>query len=115
MAFDQGRKILSKLAKDPTEPITIINESLIFTQSDMHVSNFGVDTCGNTVLLDFGQIGRFPLSFAKYTMMKSHYSFIAHVADLLHWSDNSNMLSTLRVSSCLWMASDPNLGATTCA
>ena len=39
------------------------DDPLIFTQSDMHVSNFGVD------------------------------SFIARVAKLLCWPDNSNMES----------------------
>jgi hypothetical protein len=81
----------------------------------MHVSNFGVDNCGDTVLLDFGQIRRLPLSFAKYTMMKSHDSFIDRVADLLHWPDNPNMRSMAMVCSCLWMTSNPKLGATTCA
>ena len=56
--FGQGRKFFSKLARNPAKPIVIINDLLIFTQSDMHVSNFSVDKCGNTVLLDFGTIGR---------------------------------------------------------
>ena len=50
----------------------------------------------------------------KYTM-KSHDSFIHRVADLLHWPDNPNMRSMAVVGSCLWMASNPKLGATTCA
>jgi hypothetical protein len=77
---------------NPAKPIIIINDPLIFTQSesDMHVSNFGVDKYDNTVLLDFGQIGRLPLSFAKYTM-KSEDDFVARVANLLRWPDNSNI------------------------
>ena len=78
----------------------------------MHVSNFGVDKCGDTVLLDFGQIGRLPLSFAKYTMESNEGdSFIARVANLLCWPDNPNMDSMARVSSCLWMMSKPKLGS----
>ena len=80
----------------------------------MHVSNFGVDKCGNTVLLDFANdTGNRPI-WAKYTM-KPNDDFIARVADLLRWPDNSNLRSMLRVSSCLWMVSNPKLGATTCA
>ena len=41
--FVQGCQLLSKLATDPAKPIIIVNESLIFTQSDMHVSNFAND------------------------------------------------------------------------
>lgn len=41
--FVQGRQLLSKLATDPAKPIIIVNESLIFTQSDIHVSNFAND------------------------------------------------------------------------
>ena len=90
--FGQGRKHLSNLATDPAKPIIIINDPSIFTQSDMHVSNFGVDKCGDTVLLDFGQIGRLSLSFVKYTMKSDEdHSFIARVANLLCWPDNYNM------------------------
>lgn len=116
ISFDQGRELLSGLATDPTKPIVIIDDPLIFTQSDMHVSNFGVDECGDTVLLDFGQIGRLPLSFAKYTIeWGKGDGFIGRVADLLRLPDNPNVKSMARVSSCLWMVSDPGLGTTTCA
>jgi hypothetical protein len=101
---------------DLTKPIVIIDDPLIFTQPDKHVSNFGVDERGNTVLLDFAEIGRLPLSFAKYTMRSDEDdSFIAHLSNLLRWPDNYNMNSMARVSSCLWMMADPTLGATTCA
>jgi hypothetical protein len=114
--FGQGRKLLSDLAMNPVEPIIIINDPLIFTQSDMHISNFGVDRCGNTVLLDFGQIGRLPLSFAKYAMGSDEDGgFVAQVANLLCWPENSNMISMARVSSCLWTTSNPKLGVTGCA
>lgn len=80
----------------------------------MHVSNFGVDECGNTVLLDFNEIGRLPLSFAKYTMGSGGgNSFISRVADLLRWPDNSNINSMASVSYCLWMGSNPKLGVAT--
>jgi hypothetical protein len=110
-SFGQGRKLLSSLATNPAEPIIVINDPLIFTQSDMHISNFGIDGCGNTVLMDFGQVGRLPLSFAKYALgSKKDGSFIARVANLLCWPDNSNRNSMARVSSCLRMTSNPKLG-----
>ena len=83
----------------------------------MHEGNFGVDTCGNTVLLDFGHIGRLPLSFAKYTIRSrgnDDDSFVGRVAKLLCLPDNSNMESMARISSCLWMAANPKLGVPTC-
>ena len=110
--FGQGRRLISKLAP-PVKPIIIIDDPLIFTQPDMHEGNFGVDTCGNTVLLDFGHIGRLPLSFAKYTIRSrgnDDDSFVGRVAKLLCLPDNSNMESMARISSCLWMAANPKLG-----
>ena len=114
--FVQGRQLLSKLATNPAKPIIIIDDPLIFTQSDMHVSNFGVDMCGNTVLLDFGDIGRLPLSFATYNLQwRNDDSFVGRVAKFLSWPDNCNRRSMGLVSSCLWMTYKPTLGATTCA
>ncbi|KAG7095108.1 hypothetical protein E1B28_005893 [Marasmius oreades] len=110
--MNKGRKLLPGLATE-VKPIVITNDPLIFTQSDMHVSNFGVDQCGNMVLFDFGDIGRLPLSFAKYTMgSHGNGSFIARVANLLRWPnlDNSNMFSMASVSSYLWMKANPALG-----
>ena len=112
--FGQGLNLLPKLATNPEKPIIIINDPLIFTQSDMHVSNFGVDMSGNTVLLDFSDIGRLPLSFAKYNLQsRNKDSFIARVANILCWLDNSNISPMGSASSCLWMTADPRLGATT--
>ncbi|KAJ7292646.1 hypothetical protein C8J57DRAFT_1428746 [Mycena rebaudengoi] len=111
--MNQGRKLLSRLAAHPPKPIIIIHDPLIFTQSDMRVRNFGVDKFGDTVLLDFGQIGRLPLSFVKH-IMGSDEIFISSVANLLCLPDSPNMNSMARVSGCLWMTSDTTLGAATC-
>ncbi len=35
-------------------PVRISHEQLIFSQSDMDMSNFGIDDSGKTCLLDFG-------------------------------------------------------------
>jgi hypothetical protein len=79
----------------------------------MRFRNFGVDKFGDTVLLDFGQIGRLPLSFVKH-IMGSDEIFISSVANLLCLPDSLNMNSMARVSGCLWMTSDTTLGAATC-
>ena len=90
-----------------------MDDPLTFTQSDMHVSNFGVDKSGKTVLLDFGQIGRLPMSFAKYTVgLGRDDSFTGHVARLLQWPDSANIDTMARVSRCLWMTANPKLGGT---
>ena len=104
--------MLSSLRKQPLEPVRFSGEPLIFTQSDMDPSNFGVDDGGNTVLLDFGDIGLLPTSFAIFTMSLDD-TFTA-VAKLLGWSGSSNLASMAVISHCLWLASDPRLGASTC-
>ena len=104
--------MLSSLRKEPVKPVRFSGEPLIFTQSDMDASNFGVDDGGNTVLLDFGDIGLLPASFAISTM-SSGTTFTAAVAKFLGWSGSSNLASMAVISHCLWMASDPRLGAST--
>jgi hypothetical protein len=104
--------MLSSLRKQPLEPVRFSGEPLIFTQSEMDASNFGVDDGGNTVLLDFGDIGLLPASFAMFTMSLDD-TFTA-VAKFLGWSGSSNLASMTAISLCLWQASDPRLGASTC-
>jgi hypothetical protein len=41
----------------PAAHTSISHERLVFTQSDMRVSNFGVDDKGMTCLFDFGEVG----------------------------------------------------------
>jgi hypothetical protein len=94
-------------------PVSFDNEPVILTQSDMDASNFGVDEAGKTVLFGFGQIGWLPLSLAKFTM-SSTVQFTADVAKFLGWSCSSNEVSVREISICLWMASEPSLGASTC-
>jgi hypothetical protein len=105
--------MLSSLRKQPVEPVRFSGEPLIFTQSDMDASNFGVDDGGNTVLLDFGKIGLLPASFAIFTMSLDT-TFTAAVAKFLGWSGSSNLASMTAISHCLWRTSDPRLGASTC-
>ncbi|KAJ7269836.1 hypothetical protein C8J57DRAFT_1607772 [Mycena rebaudengoi] len=66
-----GGLIRHRFFKDDEAPLDFSSIDALgrhMNESDMHVSNFGVDQSDNTVLLDFGQIGRLPLSFAKYSM-----------------------------------------------
>lgn len=51
--------------------ISIADESLVLTQSDMDNSNFGVDSAGRPVILDFGEIGWLPESLALFTLFKT--------------------------------------------
>ena len=104
--------MLSSLRKQPVESVRFDGEPLIFTQSDMDASNFGVDDSGNMVLLDFGEIGLLPVSFAIFTM-SSDTTFTA-VAKFLGWSASSNIASMTVISHCLWQVSDPRFSASTC-
>jgi len=103
--MDKASTMLSGLRKQPVEPIRFGAEPLIFTQSDMDASNFGVDDGGNTVLLDFGEIGLFPASFAIFTMSLDATS--TAVAKFSGWSGSSNLASMTVISHCLWQVSDP--------
>ncbi|KAI5893396.1 uncharacterized protein SCHCODRAFT_02666503 [Schizophyllum commune H4-8] len=49
--------------------ISIADEPLVLTQSDMDPSNFGVDTAGRPVIFDFGQIGWLPESLANHSLL----------------------------------------------
>ncbi|KIM92108.1 hypothetical protein PILCRDRAFT_57571, partial [Piloderma croceum F 1598] len=109
--IDKVRPYLYFLKHPPSADI-FSSEPLIFMQSDMDPSNFGVDNGGNTVLLDFGDIGLLPASFAISTMSLDD-TFTA-VAKFLGWSGSSNLASITVISHCLWLASDPCLGASTC-
>jgi len=83
----------------------------MFTQSDMHPSNFGVDQHGKTVLLDFAEIGLLPETFVAYTMSSEKRLAPIAIALSLSASPNTSMAA---ISSLLWMAATPKLGAATC-
>ncbi|EKM74487.1 hypothetical protein AGABI1DRAFT_88301 [Agaricus bisporus var. burnettii JB137-S8] len=76
--------------RSSTAPISISHERLVFMQSDMDESNFGVDDEGRTCLFDFTTVGLLPESFASYTM-----------------SLTPNQRSMCRVASILVMSSGP--------
>lgn len=82
----------------------------MFTQPDMHPSNFGVDQHGKTVLMNFAEIGLLPETFVAHTMFSEKR--LAPVALALSLSDSS-FISMATLSANLWMMADPTLGAPT--
>ncbi|RDB18139.1 hypothetical protein Hypma_000611 [Hypsizygus marmoreus] len=99
--------VLSTQAQKQVSPVEISGDRLMFTQSDMHHSNFGVDQHGKTVLLDFAEIGLLPETFVAHTM--SSEKRLAPIATALSLSGSSNF-SMAAISSLLWMVASPRLG-----
>ena len=89
--------------------MSISHERLVFTQSDMDASNFGVDDKGKTCLLDFGEVGLLPESFAAYTMSSST-PFTTAVAQHLNWSFCSNLDTMGKIHGCLAILAESTLG-----
>ncbi len=98
----------------PAAPASISHERLVFTQSDMHMSNFGVNDKGMTCLFDFGEVGLLPESFASYTMSLTA-PFTVDVARHLVWPSCSNLDSMSKIRRYLAILADPILGTSTCA
>jgi len=81
----------------------------MFTQSDMDLSNFGVDQHGKTVLMDFGEIGFLPETFVAFSISEKLH---VPIAVALNLSDGSGG-TMARVSAALVMASNTTLGVST--
>ncbi|KAH9169783.1 hypothetical protein EDB89DRAFT_1982495 [Lactarius sanguifluus] len=60
--------LLSVTAQQKVSPVSVSGERLMFTQSDMDDSNFGVDENGRTVLMDFSEVGLLPETFVAHTV-----------------------------------------------
>ncbi len=95
--------LLSRLATNPVNSVSLTGERLMFMQADMDSSNFGVDEHGNTVLMDFQDVGVLPESFVAYTLSED-------MITALGLSCSSHLYSMAVVSSCLWMVGEPSLG-----
>jgi len=95
------------------DPINIKHESLVFTQSDMDASNFGVDKNGKTCLFDFEAVGLLPQSFVTYTMSRAGESFASKVARYLDLPPSPNVPSMKKLSGLLWVISDSTFGTST--
>ncbi|KIO27483.1 hypothetical protein M407DRAFT_23297 [Tulasnella calospora MUT 4182] len=71
--------------------VSIANEQLVLTQSDMDPSNFGVDAAGRSVILDPGEIGWLPESLALYTLFRTT-EFASDVAACLYTPEDAARL-----------------------
>jgi len=109
----QAYGLLSFTAKQMVSPVSVSGERLMFTQSDMDDSNFGLDENGRTVLIDFSEIGLLPETFVVYTL-SSDEKFDPIVASL-GLSGNSNLASMAAIAQCLGVLSNPKLGTSSCA
>ncbi|KAI6012185.1 hypothetical protein PISMIDRAFT_104192 [Pisolithus microcarpus 441] len=104
----QAHRVLSKAGQKKYPPISVNGERLMFTQADMHDSNFGVDENGRTVLMDFREVGLLPESFVAFTLPPV-------IAASLGLSGNSKLTSMAAIAHCLLMVADPDFGTSPCA
>lgn len=88
-------------------PVQMGGDRLMFTQSDMDPSNFGVDQHGKTVLMDFGEIGFLPETFVAFTTSRN-----APIATALNLSYSYGG-TMARISAHLVMTANTKLGAST--
>lgn len=93
----------------PIEPVRISHEPLIFTQSDIDPSNFGVDNEGKKVIFGFGSVGLLPVFFALHTLSSSA-TFTTAVAEYLEWPALCQSKSMALIAELLWVTSDLTLG-----
>jgi hypothetical protein len=86
----------------------------MFAQSDMDDSNYGVDEHGQTVLMDFCEIGLLPESFVAFTLYSgTRLGPIANhdsIAASLGLSGNANVRTMGAITGHLRMFADPRLG-----
>jgi len=110
-----NKQVVEKLhQRFPTvADISIAHEPLVLTQSDMDVSNFGVDAAGRPVILDFGEIGWLPESLDLYTLFRTT-AFARKVAAHLYGPDEAvrlcaqpNLDSIARVRTLVGQAVRP--------
>jgi hypothetical protein len=95
--------------------ISITGEPLVLTQSDMDISNFGVDATGRPVIFDFGAIGWLPASLANFNLLNT--SSFARTVSVHVFGDrlesvvaSSNLGSMSAAKLCLSTSSRSNLG-----
>ncbi|KIM41131.1 hypothetical protein M413DRAFT_445848 [Hebeloma cylindrosporum] len=97
----------------PNRPpnMDFLDDALIFTQSDMHGSNFALDKDNKICMFDFEAIGVLPETFARFTLTLGRDPFLARVAACLGWTtDDRNRASMERAGGMLVMMADPTLG-----
>ncbi|KIM41132.1 hypothetical protein M413DRAFT_445850 [Hebeloma cylindrosporum] len=96
----------------PNRPpdMDFLDDALIFTQSDMHISNFALDKDNKICMFDFEAIGIVPESFARFTVTSRVWSFLGRVAECMGWTPDRNRESMARAGGVLLMVADPTLG-----
>jgi hypothetical protein len=103
MYLGQAYRLLSVRGRQVYPPVSICGERVMFAQSDMDDSNFGVDEHGRTVLMNFSEIGMLPESFVACTLSFDDAAYLG-------LSGNSNLASMFEIAYCLGMVADPELG-----
>jgi hypothetical protein len=88
-------------------PVQIRDDDLMFSQSDVHQSNFGVDQDRRTVPMDLAEIRLLPETFVAHPMFSDQR--LLPIAAALGLSDRSS----LSMSGISWMVGAPKLGALT--
>ena len=86
--------------------VKISNDHLMFTQSNMDLSNFGVDEQDKTVFMDFRDIGLLPETLVAYTRPRP-------IASSLGLRNDANTKTLARIRWYLGMVSDDILGTLT--
>ena len=96
--------------KNRLSPVKISSDRLMFTQSNIDLSNFGVDEQDKTVLMNFRDIGVLPETFVAYTM-PTHGSLAPMASSLGLLNDSDATLA--RIRWYLGMVADDTLGMST--
>ncbi|KAG9016049.1 hypothetical protein FRB90_003712 [Tulasnella sp. 427] len=104
--MNEAYALLSTRNKQVAPSVNIQDDRLMFSQSDMDSSNFGLDEQGKTVLLDFAEIGWLPATFVAHTLSSPGF---ARTLAALGLSNKSNV-SMSSISSVLQMMAYPKLG-----
>jgi len=103
--FNKAVEIVRRRQSKNIPDVSIADEPLVLTQSDMHRSNFGVDTAGRPVILDPGEIGWLPESLGLFTLFKTtgfaravaEHLFTPKEAAFLRAQPNLNSMAEVKV------------------
>lgn len=110
--FGRARQLLSNQGQRLMAPISISNDRVMYSQSDMDDSNFGIDEKGRTVLLDFESIGLVPATLILSTLFRDPTlrPVLASLLDTLELAGQISSLKSLAaIRNSLWMVADPKL------
>jgi hypothetical protein len=101
---------------NPVTNVSLVNEDVVLTQSDMDASNFGVGLDGRAVLFDTANIQALPVTLADFTLLRTAPFATAVSKHLFGAKDRAARLkspsleSLARVRQFLIMTSDDSLG-----